>query len=156
MRLRRRLLAGLAIIATVVLGLSLTTAGTAAAAVGAWKPYGDTNPITSSPSTWKCNDTRTVDTNVVAQVCAVRSFSGTSTQGAVIVRNDRSSTYVMSASVSLYLWNGGYLNTWYCPESGVGKNSWSVCFGRTIDESYMLVYASGSADGVGLGSSPNV
>ncbi len=156
MPFRRRFLAGLATITAVVLGLSMTTAGTAAAAVGAWAHYGDKNPITSSPSTWKCNGTRTVDTDVVAQVCAVRSFSGTSTQGAVIVRNNGSSTYTLSASVSLYVWGTGYLNTWNCPAAGVARNSWSVCFGKTIGESWMKVYASGTAGGVGLGVSPEV
>lgn len=114
------------------------------------------NPITSSPSTWKCNDTRVVDTNVVAQVCAVRSESGTSTQAAVIVRNNRSSTYSLSASTSLYVAGEGLLATWDCPRSGVAKNSWSVCFGRTIGESYLLVYAKGYAGGAELGLSPRV
>lgn len=155
MRFTRRFLAGLTMITSVVLGLSLTVAGTATAAEGAWRPYGNENPITYSPSTWKCNETRTIDTNVVAQVCAVRSYSGTSTQGAVIVRNNRSGTYVLSASVSLYLYNGGYLNNWYCPDAGIGKHSWSVCFGKTMGKSYLLVYASGAANSVGLGSSPN-
>jgi hypothetical protein len=84
--------AGLTAAITAALGLSLATAGPAAAtesgtrtqglavaeASGTWRAYGNTNPITSSTSTWKCGSSTTVATNVIAQVCAIRSSSGSS------------------------------------------------------------------------------
>ena len=152
----RRVLAGLTAIIAVVLGLSLATAGTAAASVGVWRAYGNTNPITSSSSTWTCTSTEKVAYFVAAQVCVVRSPSGGSVQGAVIVRNNRDGRFDMGASMSL--WAPGspndYIDDWYCPESGVGPNSWSVCFGKTIAHSGK-VYSVGVANGVGVGRTPN-
>jgi hypothetical protein len=129
-RFTRRVVASLAVI-TAFLGLSLATAGTAAADTGAWKAYGNTNPITSSPSTWECASSRTIASDVIAQVCAIRSESGASAQGAVIVRNNRPSLYVMTAAVDLRT-PDVILGVWHCPSSGVGANSWSVCFGKTL------------------------
>jgi hypothetical protein len=130
----RRVLAGLVTIVTVVLGLSLVVAGPAAAddLPGVWKAYGNTNPITSSSSTWRCAPTVALASNVGAQVCAIRS-SGGYVQAAAIVRNNRSSLFATSASTGLSNANGDYLGlTWKCSKSGVAKNSWSVCFGGTI------------------------
>lgn len=128
----RTVVASLTVI-TAFLGLSLATAGIAAADDGVWRSYGNTNPITSSTSTWKCADSRTIASNVVAQVCAIRSPNGKSAQGAVIVRNNRSSLYSMSAAVDLRnSWE--IMGVWHCPSSGVGANSWSVCFGGTRAE----------------------
>jgi hypothetical protein len=90
MAFTRRVLAGLVTIVTVVLGLSLAVAGPAAAATGAWKAYGNTNPITSSDSRWKCGSSEDVGVSMVAQVCVIRAPSGASVQSAVIVRNNRS------------------------------------------------------------------
>lgn len=117
----------------VVLGLGLATAGPAAAADGSWKAYGNTNPITSSASDWTCGTTVTVSTSVLAQTCMVVSPSRASMQGAVIVRNNRSGIFTTNASVALFRPSGHQvMDTWKCRESGVGANSWSVCFGQTI------------------------
>lgn len=125
----RRVVASVAVIAA-FLGLSLATAGTAAAATGTWRAYGNTNPITSSSSTWECASSRTIATNVVAQVCVIRSPGGDHVQGAVIVRNNRSSLYAMTAAVDLRINPPDVVvDVWNCPRSGVGANSWSVCFG---------------------------
>jgi hypothetical protein len=135
MAFTRKVLAGLVTIVTVVLGLSLAVAGPAAAdeLPGVWKPYGDTNPITSSPSTWRCAPTVALASNVGAQVCAIRSPKGAYVQAAVIVRNNQSSLFATSAATALWDANGDYLDlVWKCPKSGVAKNSWSVCFGDTI------------------------
>ncbi|MCT2582163.1 hypothetical protein [Actinophytocola gossypii] len=152
----RRALAGLAAITAVTLGLGLTTVGTAAAADGSWRAYGNTNPITSSSSTWKCGSTKTVAYSVLAQVCMVRSARGDDMQGAVIVRNNnRVGLFMTDASVSLHRPSGAQVDKWFCEDSGVAANSWSVCFGKTI--AYPgATRAVGVANNVGLGSSPNI
>lgn len=143
-----RAIAGATAALTAVLGLSLATAGSASAAGGgSWHAYGNTNPITSSSSTWVCGDTKTIASGVGAQVCAIRSVGGGSVQGAVIVRNNRSALYSASAEVTLHDWSASI--TWGCASSGVAANSWSVCFTTTLPDDY-LVYASGSANGVTL------
>ena len=118
-------------IITALLSLGLVTAGTASAATGSWKAYGNTNPITSSPHTWVCASSQAVTTNVVAQVCVIRSSGGGSAQGAVIVRNNRAGLYSTTARVDLWTADRGQIGIWDCPSSGVGANSWSVCFGRS-------------------------
>ncbi|QLD28161.1 hypothetical protein HXZ27_31405 [Micromonospora carbonacea subsp. aurantiaca] len=151
-----RMAARFTAVASTVLGLSLATAGPAAATeAGSWRAYGNTNPITSSPSTWHCASTKTVVTDVLAQVCAIRSSGGGAVQAAVIVRNNRSSLYSVTAAMDLYTSSGGYLGDWVCSSSGVGANSWSVCFGRTLTQS-SPVNSVGAANGVGLGKSSNV
>ncbi len=149
----RKVVAGFAAIIAVVLGLGLATAGSAAAADGTWRPYGNTNPITSSASTWKCGDSESVAYAVVAQVCVVKAPSGNGVQGAVIVRNNRSSLFGMNASVSLYRPSGSRVGPWECSRSGVGANSWSVCFGTTIPYPGPT-RAGGSANNASLDSSP--
>jgi hypothetical protein len=131
----RRVVASLAVIA-VFLGLSLASAGTAAADTGYWRPYGDKNPITSSSSTWKCGSSLTFDTNVVAQTCAVRTPDRSGAQAALIVRNNRSSTYIVTAQTELRSTYEGNMGWWRCPSSGVAANTWSVCFGVTLGVSY--------------------
>ncbi|WP_199548154.1 hypothetical protein [Streptomyces sp. N35] len=150
-----RLLAGTTATLTATIGLGLATAGSASADDGSWRAYGNTNPITSSSSTWKCASTVSLDTSVGAQVCVIRSASGGSVQGAVIVRNNRDSLYRVSATVSLYnsagVWQGG---TWHCAKSGVGANSWSVCYGKTVTTSasrYAQAAATGTEDTESLG-----
>ncbi|MBB5803699.1 hypothetical protein F4560_003467 [Saccharothrix ecbatanensis] len=70
---------------------------------------------------------------MLAQACIVVSANRNSMQGAVIVRNNRSSLFAANASVSLYRPSGHQvMDAWKCSESGVGANSWSVCFGKTI------------------------
>ncbi|WP_338496089.1 hypothetical protein [Streptomyces sp. SJL17-4] len=150
-----RMAAGSIAIITAALGLSLSTAGPAAAAdSGSWRAYGNTNPITSSSSTWHCAGTKTIATNVGAQVCAIRSQGGGSVQAAVIVRNNRSSLYSVQAAMDLYS-SSGKLGAWLCSSSGVGANSWSVCFGKTLSQSG-AVDSVGNANGVNLGISPKV
>jgi hypothetical protein len=53
-------------------GLCLTIANPALAEDIGWHAYGNTHPVKSSSSSWKCVATKTVDTNLLAQVCAVR------------------------------------------------------------------------------------
>ncbi|MFG1714604.1 hypothetical protein [Micromonospora sp. NPDC049203] len=144
--------ARLVTVTTAVLTLGAVTAAPAAADAGSWRAYGNTNPITSSSSTWRCGSTHAIATDMVAQVCAIRSAGGGAVQGAVIVRNNRSSLGPAAASVSL--WNVYRENrgSWTCPSSGVAANSWSVCFGATIS-SLTSLSASGDSLGVGLGSS---
>lgn len=144
---------------TAVLGLSLATAGPAAATeAGTWRAYGNTNPITSSPDTWKCAGSKAVDSSVLAQVCAIRSSSGGSVRGAVIVRNNRSSLYSARANVDLFTAvPATYVGDWACASSGVGPNSWSVCFGKTLSKpSSVKVNSAGWLNGQYLGQSPNV
>jgi hypothetical protein len=140
----------LSVIATLTLSV-----GVAAAESGSWRAYGNTNPITSSPSTWHCAGTQPVATNVGAQVCAIRSSGGGAVQAAVIVRNNRSSLYSLPAGMDLFTSSGVKLGEWVCPSSGVGANSWSVCFGRTLTEG-SPVDSAGNANGVILGISPLV
>jgi hypothetical protein len=148
--------AGSTAIVTAALGLSLATAGSASAAeTGSWRAYGNTNPITSSSATWRCASTKALATDVGAQVCAIRSSTGASVQAAVIVRNNRSSLYSVGAAMDLYNSSGTKLGAWVCSSSGVGANSWSVCFGRTLSHSGS-VDSVGVANGVNLGLSPRV
>ncbi|XVV02166.1 hypothetical protein ACQPW3_33040 [Actinosynnema sp. CA-248983] len=136
-----------------MLGLGLAGAGSAAADTGVWRAYGNTNPITSSTSTWRCSGSKTIATDVSAQVCAVRSRSGVYVQTAVIVRNNASSLYITEAIATMY--NGSYalLGTWSCPPSGVAANSWSVCFGSSFAYTGSVV-AQGQTSTADLGWSP--
>ncbi len=153
-----RAAAGLAAIIAAVPGLSLATTAPAAAAVvweiGTWRPYGNTNPISSSPSTWHCDTSVPVGDNVVGQICAVRASSGHSVQAAMIVRNNRSYIYTANGTMELFA-RSTRLSGWTCPTSGVAGHSWSVCFGRTLTRTD-AVYSYGYTDGVFLGVSPNV
>ncbi|WP_199813310.1 hypothetical protein [Streptomyces aureocirculatus] len=161
----RRTGAGSLLAITAVLGLSLATAGPAtatetgpAADAGTWRAYGNTNPITSSSATWACAGSKTVATSVIAQVCAIRSATGGSVQAAVIVRNNRSMLYSTSAYVELYTaTSGSFLGSWECASSGVGANSWSVCFGKTLSKpSSVKVDSPGWIKGTYLGWSPSI
>jgi hypothetical protein len=146
--------AAAATVASVALGLSLATATPAAAASGQWVRYGNTNPITSSPSTWRCNSSETIATNMVAQVCAVRSANETGVQGAVIVRNNAS--YGQGARAQVYLGNGtSAIGNWNCDWGSVWSNSWSVCFGPTLNRTSDH-HAWGYANDNYLGDSPFV
>jgi hypothetical protein len=144
---------------TALLGLTLLTAGPASAiaSYGSWRAYGNTNPISSSASLWQCGASKTIYTGVIAQVCAVRSAGGhgDGVQGAVIVRNNRSSAYSTNASVEMYdRFNVELIDVWDCSSSGVAANSWSVCFGETF--LHLTVYAKGYARGQYLGNSGEV
>lgn len=108
------------------------TAAQATLYTGSWRSYGNTNPITSSKSSWKCGRTTSVGANFYAQSCTVRSADRLSIQGAIIVRNRTSSLRSASAVLSIFRRDAAYLGSWYCKSSGVGGNSWSVCFGNTF------------------------
>jgi hypothetical protein len=151
-----RRVAALAAVITAFAGLSLVTAGPAAAAeAGYWRAYGNTNPITSSPAEWSCARSKAIATDVLAQVCAVRSPNEVYVQGAVIVRNNRSSLFSTSAAMTVFSGEPRPLGDWVCSSSGVGARSWSVCFGRSF-VFRPAVLASGEAKGVDLGVSPYV
>ena len=114
---------------------------------GSWTPYGNTNPITSSKSTWKCGTSKTIDYLVSSQVCVVRTPDGTKIQGAIIVRNSNNYLYNANADVIVKESSSGYIvGDWYCSSSGVGANSWSVCFGETYPEPHS-VYSDGHTTG---------
>jgi hypothetical protein len=151
-----RVIAGLTAAVTVVLGLGLATADPAAAATsGFWHAYGNTNPISSSSSTWGCRSTYTDSSGVGAQVCTVRSSNREGVQAAVIVRNNRSTSFDAEAGMSMFsAVTGKEVNVgWTCAPSGVAPHSWSVCFGSTFTW-LSTVYTNGSMDSVFLGSSP--
>ena len=151
----KRMIAALATTAA-VLGLGVATAAPASAATGTWVPYGNDNPIIGSPATWKCAGSKAIATDVLAQVCAIRSKGGGSVQGAVIVRNNRSGLFSTTAEMDLLDVNSGSeLGMWSCASSGVAPNSWSVCFGKTIAWG-QTVNSAGWAKGVYLGISGNV
>jgi hypothetical protein len=101
-------------------------------ATAGWVPYGNTNPITSSKSSWRCQTTQKVTDNVGAQVCTIRSPDRQGVQGAVIVRNDTNYLYSTSASMTVYNQYAGIAGNWSCSSSGVAAKSWSVCFGTTF------------------------
>ncbi|WP_156365891.1 hypothetical protein [Nocardiopsis sp. NRRL B-16309] len=142
-------------VASVALGLSLATATPAAAATGTWVRYGNTNPITSSSSTWRCDGSESVGTNLVAQVCAIRSPSGASVQGAVIVRNNGRYSQYVPARVALNSSYAANWGNWDCGTGTVLLNSWSVCFGSTIEVAES-VFAWGYANSYSLEGSPRV
>ncbi|MEU9137243.1 trypsin-like serine protease [Streptomyces sp. NPDC048404] len=131
-----------------------TVAVPPAAANGAWRAYGNTNPISSSTSKWHCASSKTITTGVVAQACAIRSSNGTGVQAAIVVRNNQSGLYGAEARMDLYTASGTRLGDWKCPSSGVGANSWSVCFGTTLTESSQ-VNSYGMLNGAYLGLSSN-
>lgn len=150
----RRVVAGLAVIAA-FLGMSVVTASPAAAATGAWLNYRNTNPITVSESIWRCGTTEEIASDVVAQVCAIRSPSGASKQGAVIVRNNRSTTFVSTADVQLWDTAQDLVGDWNCAQANLTAHSWVVCFGKTL-ATRAVVQAGGTAYYSGLSNSPYI
>lgn len=100
----------------------------ATAATAGWVPYGNTNPITSSSSSWRCQTTQPVTGTVGAQVCTVRSRENR-VRGAIIVRNNNSYLYSVRANMTVNYEDGRFRGSSSCESSGVGANSWSVCFG---------------------------
>jgi hypothetical protein len=126
----------------------------AVAETGAWRAYGNTNPITSSRSNWHCGKTIQVGYKVVSQVCIVTTPDGRSIQGAVIVRNNNSYLYNVNAQVTVYANRNG---SWNCPRSNVAKNSWSVCFGSTFRwDTGFRSFADGVVNGVSLPRSRSI
>jgi hypothetical protein len=106
----------------------------ATAAMAGWRSYGNTNPITSTGGKWRCESTVPISNNVGAQVCTIRFPSTDSSpygriQGAVIVRNNNNYLYSTRAGMTVFPEHSGAGGIWSCPSSGVGANSWSVCFG---------------------------
>jgi len=122
-------------------------------ATAGWVSYGNTNPITSSTSSWRCNSTVSVGNNVGAQVCTIRSPDGQGVQGAVIVRNNNNYLYSTSATMAVYNHYGSFSGSWYCSSSGVAANSWSVCFGTTFATLREYRYSTtGTANNTPLGT----
>jgi hypothetical protein len=105
-------------------------------AMAGWQSYGSTNPITSTTSSlawrWTCGRTEGVPTNLASQVCVVRDSTRNYVRGAVIVRNNNSSLYSASASVQITNSTTTFDDS-SCSSSGVGANSWSVCYGPWIN-----------------------
>jgi len=125
----------------------------ATAAVAGWMPYGNTNPITSSSASWRCASTKPIATNVGAQVCTVRGSQGV--RGAIIVRNNTNSLYSVSANMTVYYDHGSTRGNWSCSSSGVGANSWSVCFGTYFAPGFNQYYTKGYANNIFLGFTGN-
>ena len=123
------------------------------AAMASWRPYGNTNPITSG---WKCGTTGqvTTDGKVLGQVCTVRNADRRFVTGAVIVRNNNSYLYTTSAGMTVYFSNGNQKGRWTCSSSGVAANSWSVCFGTVFAADGYTYKTAGQANFVSLGYSP--
>ncbi|MGA5304847.1 hypothetical protein ACPCHT_33405 [Nucisporomicrobium flavum] len=136
-----------------VAGVSVATAGPAAAAdrAGVWRAYGNTNPIDSSSSRWYCAGTKSIASDVGAQVCGIKAPSGIAIQTAVIVRNNRSSSYAVEAAADLTTPDTGFVARWVCSRSAVARDSWSVCFGETREQHLFPVEVRGGANGVNLG-----
>jgi hypothetical protein len=150
----KRMVVGLATVITAVIGLSLVTAGPAAAAAGVWVADGSTNPITSSASTWKCTATQSIGNGVGAQGCMVRAPGGKAIQGAVIVLNTRSTLYPVAAAMELKRYIGRQsLGRWECASAQL-DHGWSVCFGHGVSYEFTALVTSSGANGVELGSSP--
>ncbi len=124
----------------------------ATAATAGWVSYGSINPITSSSSSWRCAATQALSTKVGAQVCTIRSADGNGVQGAIIVRNDNSYLYSTDARMTVKYDFGAIRGNWSCPSSGVGANSWSVCFGATFAPGNYKYTTTGNANYTGLGT----
>ncbi len=157
----RRLITGMVATVAAVVGLGLVSAGPAAAADpvadGSWVTYGTRNPITSSTSTWKCGSTKSIATSVSAQTCAIRSAGGSSVQGAVIVRNSRSTAFKTNAFVSVYDYElVESLGSWYCGSKALAPGGWTVCFGSTFSYAWPVYVLYAEANSVSLGTSPAV
>ncbi|REF99195.1 hypothetical protein DFJ67_5222 [Asanoa ferruginea] len=153
MRVKRAVL-GTAVAIIASFGLSVVSASPAAADAGIWRAFGNTNPISSSASLWRCGATKTITTNVVAQGCAIRAAGGANyAQIAMIVRNNRSSLF----GAGVTMWGDTTDSTPFliiCNASGVAANSWSVCFSNTFQSSAAVQMFDGSVNGVYVADSP--
>jgi len=119
----------------------------ATAAMAGWRSYGNTNPITSTGGKWRCEATVPISNNVGAQVCTIRFPSTVDypygrIQGAVIVRNNNNYLYRTSARLTVHHEDDlvRILGSGFCSSSGVGANSWSVCFGSHFPSAYGTRY----------------
>jgi hypothetical protein len=132
----KRSAAALMAVLSAVLGLNLLFASPAAASAGRWVPYGNDNPIDGSPSHWKCGATRQLLSDIYAQACVIRTPDYSGVQTAVIVRNERPRLASVQAETQIFRRNEtdilAYFDYWTCDSSGVARNSWSVCFGKTL------------------------
>lgn len=128
------------------------TAGPAAAENGVWRSY-SSDPTRIGTSTWECGYTdNRIASGVSAQVCAIRTANKERVQAAVIVHNRRTTAFSVKATA--FLWDVKSLNSlgsWDCRSSGVGAESWSVCFGITIPYLGRQVEANGTANDAELG-----
>ncbi|MER6915787.1 hypothetical protein ABT354_29280 [Streptomyces sp. NPDC000594] len=152
-----RAIVGLATAGAAVLGTAPATAAPAGAVeAGVWGHYGDVDPITVSSSLWRCGDSRTITTGVIGRVCAVRAANGTGigVHTAVIVRNNRSTSFLAQADASM--WRSGVnMGHWICSAEWVEASTWSVCIGLTRHDAHS-VSAKGWLNGWSVGSSPTV
>jgi hypothetical protein len=155
MRLKTLAAAATAVI-TAALGLSVLTAGPATAStaadpkVGVWRSY-DSNPIGSR---WFCGNPTSIGADISGRPCIITATDGVSVQGAVVILNNRSTVVPVEAAVNVYNLVDKY-GEWHCSRSGVGRSSWSVCFGETFRSS-AYVFTHGGANGHDLGTSPAI
>jgi hypothetical protein len=141
--MRLKTLAAAATVITATLGLSVMTAGPAAAEtvrgkwppveVGTWHSYA-TNPINAGSSTWRCGAAKSIGADISGRPCIIRTPDRQSIQGAVVILNNRSTTVPVEAAVVVSPATAGVIGRqeWHCSRSGVGARSWSVCFGDTF------------------------
>jgi hypothetical protein len=132
---------------TAVVGLSLATAGPAAADAGVWRSY-SSSPIGAR---WACDSYKTLATGVTARVCGIKTVDATAVQTAVVVRNTKATLYAVEAAADLTTPDAGFVGRWECPRSGVGATSYSVCYGVTREQHLYPVEIRGGANGVNLG-----
>jgi hypothetical protein len=106
---------------------------------------------------WQCAGSGSIvnQTQVFAQVCAVRSSGRGQVQGAVIVHNEGSSPFVTTADVDVTDSINRRLGEWTCSSSGIAAHSWSVCFTPTLTEE-LKVDSAGTVGDTPLGISPLV
>jgi hypothetical protein len=163
MRTARVLKRSAAVIAAVA-GVGLAAADPASASLppgaggqGTWQAFGNTNPITSSSSSWFCASSHQIGVDVTAQVCVIISRDHSVVQPAVIVRNDKPVEYDAQATMDLVaVDDGGQSASYVCVLSGVAAHSWSVCFGNSVPNN-SRVFAHGTAgNSVDLGTSPEI
>ncbi|PRY38924.1 hypothetical protein [Umezawaea tangerina] len=147
-----KMAASAALVVSTVLGTGWVGAGSAAAATGSWVAY-KKSPFEVGTSTWHCGQTWPVGSNLLAQVCVVRTADEHYAQSAVIVRNNNSFLVGMTAQSDLSR-GDEFVDRWSCASSGVAANSWSVCFGATGNYWAYYVKARGDANLVSLPESP--
>ncbi|TQS43694.1 hypothetical protein [Cryptosporangium phraense] len=132
-----RVVAGSAAVVTLAAGLTMVVADPAAALTvenGTWRAVGSQDPANSWGGTHKCDaGWSDIGASVQARKCGIRSANGQSVQGAIVIRNSRPTLVgVQVAFMMDTLHSGTFDIRWVCPDSGVGANSYSVCFGRTF------------------------
>ncbi|WP_250031432.1 hypothetical protein [Paractinoplanes maris] len=131
--MKTRLAVSAAATGVAALGLCLATVSPAAAASGTWRSY-EKSPIKPSTSEWGCAESASLELDVIAQACAIRSSDRKNVQAAIIVQNRTSTTFRAQASVDLWNTSISRIGEWSCTASTVGPKSFSVCYGATTRE----------------------